>query len=334
MDKVLSRNLFKNIYLQSVSKNILRFKDGGLASLRAKRYQTGGLSEGERTAMLLAPIATQLLTGTRQPGQSQLGAVASNIGAALPQVVKTRLDIDKAETERLDQLAKLAKAQEIKPGFVAATEEEKKRLEAAPGDSVLVKRDPRDPNTILEYKFESKQEDRIEKIRKTVNDSKQLNTLTTLDKVEDLITKYTSKGKDIPGVGPLGQFNIYGDAAKEVQSTLSSLQNIVLKDRSGAAVTIPEFDRLKQELSTKIYNTDADLIKSLVRFREITNQHLASQLGGYKKEDVDAYIKTGGVDIKPSPFLSTKIQPQTGVEKRTEGRKTLSIADLKKIAGE
>jgi len=333
MDKVLTRKLFKNIYLQSVSKNVARFKEGGLASLRAKHFYEGGLSEGERTAMLLAPIATQLLTGTRQPGQSQLGAVASNIGAALPQVVKTRLDIDKAETERLDQLAKLAKATEVKPGFTAATEEEKKRLEAAPGDVVLVKRDPRDPNTILEYKFESKQEDRIEKIRKAVNDSKQISTLSALDKAEDLIGTYTSKGKDIPGMGPLGQLS-YLPEAKEVRSTLASLQNIILKDRSGAAVTVPEFDRLKQELSTRYYNTDADLIKSLVRFREIANQHLASQLGGFKKEDIDTYVKTGGVDIKPSPLLSAKAQPQTGVEKRAEGRKTLSIADLKKLAGE
>jgi len=333
MDKVLTRKLFKNIYLQSVSKNILKFKEGGLASLRAKHFYEGGLSEGERTAMLLAPIASQLLTGTRQPGQSQLGAVASNLGAAIPQVVKTRLDIDKAETERLDQLAKLAKATEVKPGFTAATDEEKKRLEAAPGDVVLVKRDPRDPNTILEYKFESKQEDRVEKIRKAVNDSKQISTLSALDKVEDLIGTYTSKGKDIPGMGPLGQLS-YLPEAKEVRSTLASLQNIILKDRSGAAVTIPEFDRLKQELSTRYYNTDADLIKSLVRFREIANQHLASQLGGFKKEDIDTYVKTGGVDIKPSPLLSAKAQPQTGVEKRAEGRKTLSIADLKKLAGE
>ena len=111
MDKILTRKLFKNVYLQSVSKNIARFKEGGLASLRAKRFQVGGpvYSEGERQAMILAPIVSSLLTGTRQPGQSQLGAVASNIGAAIPQVVKTRLDIDKAETERLDQLAKLAK---------------------------------------------------------------------------------------------------------------------------------------------------------------------------------------------------------------------------------
>jgi hypothetical protein len=333
MDKVLTRKLFKGVYLQSVSKNIARFKDGGLASLRAKRFYEGGLSEGERTAMLLAPIASQLLTGTRQPGQSQLGAVASNLGAAIPQVVKTRLDIDKAENERLDQLAKLAKAQEVKPGFTAATEEEKKRLEAAPGDILLVKRDPRDPTNILDYKFESKQEDRVEKIRKAVNDSKQISTLSALDNVENLIGKYTTKGKDIPGMGPVGQLS-YTDDAKEVRSTLASLQNIILRDRSGAAVTVPEFDRLKQELSTRYYNTDADLIKSLIRFREITNQHLASQLGGFKKEDIDAYVKTGGVDIKPSPFISTKIQPQTGVEKRAEGRKTLSIADLKKLAGE
>jgi len=136
MDKVLSRNLFKNIYLQSVSKNILRFKDGGLASLRAKRFYEGGLSEGERTAMLLAPIATQLLTGTRQPGQSQLGAVASNIGAAIPQVVKTRLDIDKAENERLDQLAKLEKIKG-EPGKLLR--EDEKEFRAMYSTSPIVK---------------------------------------------------------------------------------------------------------------------------------------------------------------------------------------------------
>jgi hypothetical protein len=75
----------------------------------------------------------------------------------------------------------------------------------------------------------------IEKIRKSVNESKQLSTLTALDSVEDLIGKYVYKGKDIPGVGPIGKYS-FGKEAKEVESTLASLQNIVLKDRSGAAV--------------------------------------------------------------------------------------------------
>jgi hypothetical protein len=334
MDKVLTRKLFKDRYLQTVSKRISNFKEGGLASLKAKHYQVGGISEGERTAMLLQPLVSQLLVGTRQPGQSQLGSVAQNIGAALPQVVKTRLDIDKAETERLDQLAKLAKAKqdETKPG--SATEEEKKKLQAAPGDVLLVKRDPNDPNSILDYKFESKQEDRIEKIRKSVNESKQLSTLTALDSVEDLIGKYVYKGKDIPGVGPIGKYS-FGKEAKEVESTLASLQNIVLKDRSGAAVTIPELERLKKELSTTYYNTDEDLVKSLIRFRQIVNQHLTSQLGGFKPEDVDAYVKSGGVEIKPSPLSSAQPRKdKTGVERRTEAKKALTISDLKKIAGE
>ena len=100
MDKVLNRKLFKDKYLQSVSKNISRFKEGGLASLRAKRFLVGGeafFTPGERQAMILAPIASALLTGTQQPGQSQLGAVASNIGAGIPGAINTALQIGKVE---------------------------------------------------------------------------------------------------------------------------------------------------------------------------------------------------------------------------------------------
>jgi hypothetical protein len=173
MDKVLTRNLFKDVYLQSVNKNISRFKDGGLASLKNKleKYAPKGeflayinekeanilkslggsgrlvketgipsfqtdddpdssnvavnpnvaakllanpdiyptYSEGERTAMLLAPIASQLLTGTQQPGQSQLGAAASNVGAAIPKVMETSMQMRKLESERLGAIAKLSK---------------------------------------------------------------------------------------------------------------------------------------------------------------------------------------------------------------------------------
>jgi len=99
MDKVLTRKLFKDAYLKSINKDVKHFKEGGLASLRAKHFQVGGpvYSEGERQAMILAPIVSSLLTGTRQPGQSQLGAVASNFGAGLPGAVNTALQIGKVE---------------------------------------------------------------------------------------------------------------------------------------------------------------------------------------------------------------------------------------------
>ena len=178
MDKILTRKLFKDIYLKAVSKRISHFKNGGLAGLKNELEQyapkgeflayinrkeanvlkaLGGsgkivketgipsfaedtdleetlanasgtvdpktaasllankdvypvYSEGERQAMLLAPIASQLLTGTRQPGQSQLGAVASNVGAAIPKVMETSMQMRKLESDRLGSIAKLAKS--------------------------------------------------------------------------------------------------------------------------------------------------------------------------------------------------------------------------------
>jgi hypothetical protein len=173
MDKILTRKLFKDIYLKVVSKRISHFKNGGLAGLKNELEQyapkgeflayinkkeanvlkaLGGsgkiiketgipsfaaddeidnsnvavnpnvaakllanpdiyptYSEGERQAMLLAPIASQLLTGTQQPGQSQLGAVASNVGAAIPKVMETSMQMRKLESERLGAIAKLSK---------------------------------------------------------------------------------------------------------------------------------------------------------------------------------------------------------------------------------
>jgi hypothetical protein len=178
MDKVLIRKLFKDKYLQTVSKKVSHFKNGGLAGLKNQLEQyapkgeflayinkkeanvlkaLGGsgkivketgipsfesdsdfadalanasgtvdpktaakllanpdiyptYSEGERTAMLLAPIASQLLTGTQQPGQSQLGAVASNVGAAIPKVMETSMQMRKLESDRLGAIAKLSKS--------------------------------------------------------------------------------------------------------------------------------------------------------------------------------------------------------------------------------
>jgi len=180
MDKVLTRKLFRDKYLQTVSKKISHFRDGGLASLKnqLEEYAPKGeflayinkkeanvlkalggsgkivketgipsfaqedetsledavsnasakidpklalkllstpdiypvYSEGERQAMLLAPIASQLLTGTQQPGQSPLGAVASNVGAAIPKVMETSMQMRKLESDRLANIAKLAKA--------------------------------------------------------------------------------------------------------------------------------------------------------------------------------------------------------------------------------
>jgi hypothetical protein len=186
MDKILTRKLFRDVYLKTLDKQVSNFNKGGLASLKNQLEQyapkgeflayinkkeanvlkaLGGsgkivketgipsfaeednensledlianssskvdpklalrllstpdvypvYSEGDRQAMLLAPIASQLLTGTQQPGQSQLGAVASNVGAAIPKVMETSMQMRKLESDRLSNIAKLAKSSSTVP---------------------------------------------------------------------------------------------------------------------------------------------------------------------------------------------------------------------------
>ena len=126
MDKVLSRKLFKDRYLQTINKKVSNFKNGGLASLRAKHFQVGGpiFTEGERQAMILAPIVSSLLTGTRRPGQSELGAVASNVGAGIPGSINTALQIGKVEEEgrKKPDLKAVIDTITGEPKFVTSTE--------------------------------------------------------------------------------------------------------------------------------------------------------------------------------------------------------------------
>ena len=126
MDKVLIRKLFKDRYLQTISKRISNFKEGGLASLRAKRFSLGGpiFTQGERELMIASPLISSLLTGTKRPGQSEASAVASNIGAGLPGSITTALQIGKIEEEgrKKPDLKAVIDTVTGEPKFVTSTE--------------------------------------------------------------------------------------------------------------------------------------------------------------------------------------------------------------------
>jgi hypothetical protein len=308
MDKVLTRTLFKNVYLQSVSKNILRFKEGGLASLRAKHYQTGGLSEGERTAMLLAPLATQLLIGTRQPGQSQLGSVAQNIGVALPQVVKTRLDIDKAETERLDQLAKLAKANESKPGFQQLTQAQKQKVlgqDVAKEDIVVGKIDPK-TGEILDYKVEYEQQ-------KDINKASEILRKTNIEALENKIDAFLnhsakyyakSRGTDLPGFGTLDQYapNAIVEDNGVARTLLAEIRNTKLKSEAGTAVSASESDRIMEALGGGAGGTSIEnVMTQVLKLKEEVEKQKENALRDFKPGVLSTVTEKGLVKFTEAP---------------------------------
>jgi hypothetical protein len=331
MDKVLTRKLFRDTYLKSLDKNIFNFNKGGLASLRIHHFDEGGsasslgidptilnrlmqeygapYTEGQQQAMLLAPIASSLLTGTRMPGQSQLGAVASNVGAALPQVAATSIQMKKLEDERLSAIAKASTVNLGKGTVRPLTEKELLDNNYQKGDKILANFDPLRPDRITGIVKEDKQEDRIQKIKQDVNSLKLAGSINNLDIVENALSPYVQDGKvvkDIPGLGQIGRYSLSEDA-RNMKSIVSSLTNIQLKDQSGATVTNPEFERYKEQIAAGKFNSDQDFVNTVQRMRDIINAHLGQQLTGHQKTDIDAYIAGGGIGPKASPLKAAPI---------------------------
>ena len=330
MDKVLTRKLFKDRYLQTVSKRVSNFKEGGLASLKAKHYQLGGLSEGERTAMLLQPIATQLLTGTRQPGQSELGAVATAFGQALPQVTKTRLAIDEAETKRLEQLAKLTKEGKDRTRVEPLSPKQIKDRGFAPGTKAEQEFIYTSEGTIIPGKTNIIEKPSAEAL-KTRNEL--INTVNTLNRIND---QYIELGKPV-GMVDLQQIKAkFGEAGgsdysvryQSFKNDIELTSAFLNKAISGAAISekerailkalIPSVNDSEAQFEAK-YQTSKRFLGDLARTIE-TNPELTP-------EEAVGQIKTTYVKDKMT-------KPDNAITRRAEGGKTLTISDLKKIAGE
>ena len=102
-------------------------------------------------------------------------------------------------------------------------------------------------------------------------------------------------------------------APQDVRSARQAFQklfNITLKDRSGAAVTNQELERLKKEFATGAFKDEKQLKDAVEKARGIINTHYASVAGGFGAETLKAYNENirsvGGKVVLDAPAKSTK----------------------------
>lgn len=76
---------------------------------------------------------------------------------------------------------------------------------------------------------------------------------------------------------------------REARQALSKLFNITLKDRSGAAVTYQELERLKTEFGQGLIKTPQQLLTAIRDARGIVESHYTGVGASYGKEALDAY---------------------------------------------
>lgn len=113
-------------------------------------------------------------------------------------------------------------------------------------------------------------------------------------KGEDLYQN--GKKRDLPGVNVpgIGNLSFYSGEARELDGAMSAVFNMTLKDRSGAAVTDNELERLKKEFSDGKYNTEPQKIKALQAYQRRVQEVMHNREAGYKPEIVNEYSDRGG----------------------------------------
>ena len=321
MDEVLSRNLFKQRYLELQKPK--QSNQGGLLSIQ--KFQTGGevFTEKEKLGYLLMPVASALLQG-RDTSSNRFRSLLGAVGKGLEKVPETALQIKKLEvagekkkktTSLLPLTPTLIKnlgiQDAVSPGDRGFVE-----VENVGGQYVLAK-----PPTIT-----SKESDRLKEVRSSVEKSKAAGSLSSLKLAEDKVDELLSKTGNIPGFGTGAALPdiLVGSTGREVRQLVQTLTNITLKDRSGAAVTTPEFERLKSELGTSLGKTDQDLIKGLINFRKQLNSVVSTALAGMDEQDLNRYFETGGADIKPRTSPLEKYLP--GAAKQTQPQPKITYA--------
>jgi len=108
-------------------------------------------------------------------------------------------------------------------------------------------------------------------------------------------------GKSIPGVG---RVFMPGSQGETLHAAMANIFNTTLKERSGAAVTDQELNRLKNEFAQGKFNTEGKMIEAMQRYKRILKKRMTQHEGAYKPEVRNLYRSQGGMtseDFFPEP---------------------------------
>jgi len=97
----------------------------------------------------------------------------------------------------------------------------------------------------------------------------------TLNGIQKLLDKYPD---DLPGYGVVGSLTpkwFLGEDGAKLKQLFATISNMTLKDRSGAAVTVSELERFKEEIPTFLRN-ERQLRQGIKTLKEIFDKHLSS----------------------------------------------------------
>jgi len=129
-------------------------------------------------------------------------------------------------------------------------------------------------------------------------------------------------GKSVPGIG---RVFAPGSQGERLHVAMANIFNTTLKERSGAAVTDQELQRLKGEFASGKFNTEEKMIDAMQRYKNILRKRMRQHEAAYKPEVRNLYRTQGGMtseDFFPEPGAG---KPPPGPQRKTWQGKTYEL---------
>lgn len=330
-----------------------KFNQGGIVNaLKVKKYQTGGsvsddddesadilndqvgavpqyISPEQRRNLMLRPLTSQLLQATRRPGQSEASAVAGALGRGLEGQQDTALELTKydAAVQAAKEKARASKA-ELPTAFGTITGAQLGTGD--PDDEYFGEVEVGTGRVVGQPKQTYDASEEAGKIRKAFADRKISKTDSALRDLELYIDRLAKQGKggDLPGVGFFGgRSPITSTEGRILRSKLAAFQNVVLKERSGAAVTESELNRIVNELAGGEATKDEKaLLVALNGARNALEREKLEVINSFgDQKALDKYLKNEGIGLYDSPTFIQGVAKQEGAFMPIEGRNILEV---------
>src|SRR6056300_730984 len=330
-----------------------KFNQGGIVNaLKVKKYQTGGsvsddsdesadllndefgevpqyISPEQRRNLMLRPLTSQLLQATRRPGQSEASAVAGALGRGLEGQQDTALELTKydAAVQAAKEKAKGTKA-ERPTAFGTITGAQLGTGD--PDDEYFGEVEIGTGRIVDQPKQTYDASEEAGKIRKAFTDRKISKTDSALRDLELYIDRLAKQGKggDLPGVGFFGGRSPFTSTeGRLLRSKLAAFQNVVLKERSGAAVTESELNRIVNELAGGEATKDEKaLLVALNGARNALEREKLEVINSFgDQKALDKYLTNEGIGLYDSPTFIQGVAKQEGAFMPIEGRNILEV---------
>jgi hypothetical protein len=148
-----------------------------------------------------------------------------------------------------------------------------------------------------------------------------------LEQYDPKTESINGKKVDLPGTSLPGIGRVYapGSDGETLHAAMSNIFNTTLKERSGAAVTDQELNRLKGEFAQGKFNTEGKMIEALQRYKRILQKRMTQHEAAFKPEVRNLYRSQGGMtseDFFPEPGAG---KPPPGPQRKEWQGKTYEL---------